>query len=339
MSDHRADTAEAPSARPAGGLPAAARVARLAGTSQGQILGLVAALIIICAVGTITSPYFLSTSNLVLILTQASVIGVVSVGMTFVIISGGIDLSVGAIIALASVWSTTVATQSFGVAGMLFCALAVAMVCGIINGFLIAYAGLVSLIVTLAGLASYRGMATQISGGQSQIVEVQGFSAIATTNVLGVPLLVYIFAGVIVVGWLLLNRTTFGRHVYAIGGNQEAARLAGIDVRRVRATVFILSGVCCGIAAIMLTARAHTGASTHGLYYELDAIAAVILGGTLLAGGRGSLIGSILGVLVFTAVTNLFVLNNLSTPIQQIAKGAIIVAAVLLQRRTTKAGT
>ncbi|RCW45787.1 monosaccharide ABC transporter membrane protein (CUT2 family) [Halopolyspora algeriensis] len=309
---------------------------RLAGANQRQVLGLVAVLALLVAAGSVTTENFFQISNLVLLLTQASIIGVVSIGMTFVIISGGIDLSVGAIIALASVWATTGATQDFGLAGMLFTAIVVATVCGLVNGGLIAYGGLVSLIVTIAGMAGFRGLATLISGGRSQVVETSAFSAIATTDILGIPLLVYIFATVVAVGWLLLNRTTFGRHVFAIGGNPEAARLAGIDVRRVRATVFALSGLCCGIAAIMLTARTNTGASTHGTFYELDVIAAVILGGTLLTGGRGTLIGSILGVLVFTTVTNIFVLNNLSTPIQQIAKGVIIVVAVLLQRRANK---
>lgn len=309
-----------------------------AGSHQRQVLGLLGVLAALVVVGATTTDNFFQVSNLLLLLTQASIIGVVSIGMTFVIISGGIDLSVGAVIALASVWATTGATQEFGAGGMLFTALAVATACGIVNGLLIAYGNLVSLIVTIAGLAAYRGLATLISDGRPQIVETSGFSAIANTDVLGIPLLVYIFAAVVVLGWLLLNRTTFGRHVFAIGGNQEAARLAGIDVRRVRATVFVLSGLCCGIAAIMLTARTHTGASTHGTFYELDAIAAVILGGTLLSGGRGTLVGSILGVLVFTVVTNIFVLNNLSTPIQQIAKGVIIVGAVLLQRRSAKQG-
>lgn len=309
-----------------------------AGSHQRQVLGLLGVLAALAVVGATTTDNFFQVSNLLLLLTQASIIGVVSIGMTFVIISGGIDLSVGAVIALASVWATTGATQEFGAGGMLFTALAVATACGIVNGLLIAYGNLVSLIVTIAGLAAYRGLATLISDGRPQIVETSGFSAIANTDVLGIPLLVYVFAAVVVLGWLLLNRTTFGRHVFAIGGNQEAARLAGIDVRRVRATVFVLSGLCCGIAAIMLTARTHTGASTHGTFYELDAIAAVILGGTLLSGGRGTLVGSILGVLVFTVVTNIFVLNNLSTPIQQIAKGVIIVGAVLLQRRSAKQG-
>jgi ribose transport system permease protein len=258
--------------------------------------------------------------------------------MTFVIISGGIDLSVGAIIALASVWCTTLATQSYGIGAMIFAALVVGTAAGLVNGALIAYARMVPFIVTLAMYVSARGLAEQISGRKSQIVNDTSFAEIAFHKVLGLPILVVILTVVTVLGWLLLNRTTFGRRTFAVGGNAEAARLAGIDVRRHTLLVYVLSGACCGIGAIMLTALTNTGASTHGMLYELDAIAAVIIGGTLLTGGRGSLIGSILGVLVFTTITNLFILNNLETPIQNIAKGAIIVGAVLLQRRGRSEG-
>lgn len=301
-------------------------------------LGLVFVLLVLCGVGAATQPAtFLTGSNVLNILTTASVIGVVSVGMTFVIIGGGIDLSVGAIVALSSVWATTVATQSYGLGVMVLCAVLVGVGAGLVNGVLIAYGRLVPFIVTLAMLASARGLATQISDRQSQIVTVRAFADIATVRPLGLPLLVWIFGIVGAVGWLVLNRTTFGRQTLAVGGNTEAARLAGIDVKRHTALLYVLSGLCCGIAAIMLAARTNTGASTHGMLYELDAIAAVIIGGTLLTGGRGSLVGSLLGVLVFTTITNIFVLNNLGSPVQEIAKGVIIVAAVLLQRRATAA--
>jgi ribose transport system permease protein len=255
------------------------------------------------------------------------------VGMTFVIIGGGIDLSVGALVALASVWATTLATQSYGAFVMVICALLVGMGAGLVNGVLIAYGRLVPFIVTLAMLVSARGLAQSLSDRRTQLVTVPAINDIATTDVLGIPLLVYIFAAVIVIGWLVLNRSTFGRRTFAVGGNPEAARLAGIDIRRHTALLYVVSGLCCGIAAVMIMARTTTGSSTHGDLYELDAIAAVIIGGTLLTGGRGTLIGSILGVLVFTTITNLFVLNNLPTEVQNIAKGLIIVAAVLLQRR------
>ena len=173
--------------------------------------------------------------------------------MTFVIIGGGIDLSVGAIVALASVWATTVATQSFGPVGMVFSALAVGMGAGLVNGLLIAYGadGAVHRHAGDAGLAA-RGLAEQISGKRTQIVTDPTPSRHRQHRLLGIPLLVYIFAAVVAVGWVLLNRTTFGRRTFAIGGNPEAARLAGIDVRRHTALLYVLSGLCCGIAAIMI---------------------------------------------------------------------------------------
>jgi ribose transport system permease protein len=151
--------------------------------------------------------------------------------------------------------------------------------------------------------------------------------------VLGIPTLVIIFALVAAAGWILLNRTTFGRRTFAVGGNAEAARLAGIRVQRHTVLLYVLSGVACGIAAVMLMARTTTGSATHGILYELDAIAAVVIGGTLLIGGRGTIVGTVLGVLIFTTLGNVFTLNNLSSSAQAVARGVIIVLAVLLQNR------
>ncbi|MFE5665012.1 ABC transporter permease [Streptomyces niveus] len=303
-----------------------------------SLLGVLAALIV---VGGITKPdQFLDTSNLQLVLTQASIIGVVTVGMTFVITSGGIDLSVGAIVALASVWATTLATQEYGFAGILFTAIIVGLACGLVNGVLIAYGGMAPFIATLAIMASARGLALQITDGNTQVVTLNSVLDLGSRDsyILGVPPLVIIFAAVTVIGWLLLNRTTFGRRTVAVGGNAEATRLAGIDVRRQRLYLYLLSGLCCGIAAFMLIVLSGSGQNTNGNLYELDAIAAAIIGGTLLSGGRGTIVGSVLGVLIFTTITNIFALNNLQSDVQQIAKGAIIVAAVLVQRRTARNG-
>ncbi|MFF3495545.1 ABC transporter permease [Streptomyces sp. NPDC002795] len=299
-----------------------------------SLLGVLAALAVI---GGITQPdSFLDTDNLQLVLTQASVIGVVTVGMTFVIISGGIDLSVGAIVALAGVWATTVATQEYGFVGVLFTAILVGVGCGLVNGVLIAYGAMVPFIATLAMLASGRGLALQITDGKTQMVTVPGVLKLGERDwyVLGIPPLVMVFVAVTVIGWLILNRTTFGRRTVAVGGNAEAARLAGIDVRRQRLYLYLLSGLCCGIAAFLLIVLSGSGQNTNGNLYELDAIAAAIIGGTLLTGGRGTIVGSVLGVLIFTTIQNIFALNNLQSDVQQIAKGAIIVVAVLVQRRT-----
>jgi ribose transport system permease protein len=300
-------------------------------------LGLVGVLVILVIIGVITRPELYGDAtwvknNVFTILQQASAIGVVTVGMTFVIIGGGIDLSVGAIIALAGVWATTVATQSYGAAGMIFTALVVGIVVGLINGVLISYGRLVPFIATLAMMVAARGLAAQISGKQTQVSTNATINAIATTKILGIPVLVIILALVVIAGWVLLNRTTFGRRTVAVGGNPEAARLAGINVKRHTVLLYALSGLCCGIAAIMLTSQATSAQAAMANLYELDAIAAAIIGGTLLSGGRGTIIGALFGVLVFSTITNLFAINNLPTEVQNMVKGGIIVAAVLVQQ-------
>jgi ribose transport system permease protein len=212
-------------------------------------------------------------------------------------------------------------------------AVVVGLGCGLVNGLLVAYGRVVPFIATLAMLAAARGLAEIIAQRRTQIVDVPGFTDFFKTSVLGVPLLVIIFVLVAVVGWVVLNRTTFGRRTFAVGGNPEAARLAGIDVRRHTVALYAILGLCCGLAAVMIVARTTTGSSTHGTLYELDAIAAVVIGGTLLAGGRGTIVGTVLGVLIFTTLSNVFTQNNLSSSAQSVAKGLIIVAAVLLQQR------
>src|SRR3954451_22783847 len=300
-------------------------------------LGLVGVLIVLVIIGIVTRPELYGDAtwvknNVFTILQQASAIGVVTVGMTFVIIGGGIDLSVGAIIALAGVWATTLATQSYGAAGMIFTALVVGVAVGLVNGVLISYGRLVPFIATLAILLAARGLAAHISGKQTQVSANSTINSIATTKILGIPLLVIILAVVVAAGWVLLNRTTFGRRTVAVGGNPEAARLAGINVKRHTVLLYALSRLCCGIAAIMLTSQATSAQAAMANLYELDAIAAAIIGGTLLSGGRGTIIGALFGVLVFSTITNLFAINNLSTEVQNMVKGGIIVTAVLIQQ-------
>lgn len=318
------------------------RLARTLDSPAMRNAGLVVVLLVICAVGIATTGGFGSAglfarkSNILTILRLAATIGVVSIGMTFVIIGGGIDLSVGAIVALASVWATTVATQSYGPAGMVFTAVLVGTAVGAINGLLIAYGRIAPFIATLAMLVSARGLAEEMSGRRTQTVKQLGFNKFFQSEPLGIPTLVIMFAVVALIGWLILNRTTFGRRTFAIGGNTEAARLAGIDVRRHTLMLYALLGLCCGIAAVMIMARTTTGSSTHGLTWELDAIAAVVIGGTILSGGRGTIAGTVIGVLIFAAVSNIFALNSYSTSRQNIARGVIIVAAVLFQQRLAR---
>ncbi|MBA8824897.1 ribose transport system permease protein [Saccharopolyspora lacisalsi] len=302
-----------------------------------RLTALLVVLLGLCLIGYLTRPdAFLTEGNISTLLRLAAAIGVVSVGMTFVITAGGIDLSVGSIVALCSVWMTTWATQSYGVVVMVLCSVLVGIGCGLVNGVLVSYGKVMPFIATLAMMASARGLAERISGRQTQVVTEPAFGTIFRGDLLGVPVLIWIFAAVFAGGWVLLNRTTFGRRTLAVGGNPEAARLAGINVRRHTTLVYGLAGLCCSIAAIMVVARTTAGASTNGLYYELDAIAAVVIGGTLLSGGRGSMIGTLIGVLIFTTLGNVFTLNNMQTDIQNITKGALIVLAVLIQAHSTR---
>jgi ribose transport system permease protein len=303
----------------------------------GRNLALLGVLVVLVVIGVVTRPDLYGDpewvrNNVFTILQQASAIGVITVGMTFVIIGGGIDLSVGAIMALAGVWATTLATQSYGAGGMIFTALAVGIGAGLVNGVLISYGRLVPFIATLAMMVAARGLAASISGKQTQISQSAVINDIATTKILGVPLLIVILVLVVAAGWVLLNRTTFGRRTVAVGGNPEAARLAGINVKLQTLLLYGLSGLCCGIGAIMLTAQANSAQAAMANLYELDAIAAAIIGGTLLSGGRGTIIGALFGVLVFSTITNLFAINGLTTESQNMIKGGIIVAAVLIQQ-------
>ena len=309
----------------------------LAGGAARSV-GLVVALVVLCAVGVLTSgERFASVDNAMTILRLAAVIGVLSVGMTFVITGGGIDLSVGSVVGLSSVWASTLATQTMAEDTswlvMVFAALAVGAVCGLVNGVLIAYGRVVAFIATLAMMVSARGLAEIIAQRRTQIVRVDAFLDVFRAEVLGISVIVWMFAAVAAAGWFLLNRTTFGRRTVAVGGNPEAARLAGIAVQRHTVQLYVLAGVTAGLAGLMMLARTTSGSSTHGLLYELDAIAAVVVGGTLLAGGRGTIVGTVFGVLIFATLTNVFVQNDLSTSAQLLAKGAIIVVAVLLQQQ------
>ena len=331
------------SAPPSGGadpvVPTKSRArGNLLSGSVGRNLGLVIALVLLCVVGVITGgERFASVDNVLTILRLASVVGVLAVGMTFVITAGGIDLSVGSVMGLATVWASTLATQTMAQdihwSVMVVTAIAVGVAAGLVNGVIIAYGRVVAFIATLAMMVAARGLAEMISNRQTQVVNVRPFLEAFRGDILGIPKLVWIFAIVAAAGWFLLNRTTFGRRTVAIGGNPEASRLAGIKVKRHTLYLYGLAGLTAGIAAVMMLVRTTAGTSTNGMLYELDAIAAVVVGGTLLAGGRGTIVGTVFGVVIFTLLTNLFTINDMSISAQSVAKGVIIVVAVLLQQR------
>ena len=313
------------------------RLGRFMSGPAGRNIGLVVALAVLVLAGTITAgSRFINLSNFFTIVEYATVVGVLSVGMTFVIIAAGIDLSVGSVLGLISVVTTLPSLQL--IAGnnwilLVLVALAVGVLAGVINGIVIAYGNVVAFMATLAMMIAARGLAEILSDHTTQIVSSASFLGLLRGRPLGVPASIWMFAIVAVLGWILLNRTTFGRRTIAIGGNSEAARLAGIKVKRHTVYVYALAGLTAGIAAIMMLGRTTVGTSTHGIGYELDAIAAVVVGGTLLIGGRGTIVGTVLGVLIFAVLINVFTLNNLFSSVQALVKGIIIVVAVLLQQR------
>ena len=335
-------SAEAP---PPSGTPSARSektgLQRVMSGSVGRNLGLVLALLALVIVGAITAgENFTTFSNALVILRQASIIGVISIGMTLVIIAGGIDLSVGSVMGLASIVATLAAIQDLADQThwifMVLIALAVGLGAGLINGVVIAYGNVVAFMATLAMLVAARGLAEILAERRTLIVGDRGFISFMNSDFVGVDVLIWIFAIVAALGWVVLNRTTFGRRTVAIGGNREAARLAGINVKRHTMWLYAIAGLTAGIAGVMILGRTTAGSSTHGTLYELDAIAAVVVGGTLLVGGRGTITGTVFGVLIFATLTNVFVQNNLSSSVQAVAKGVIIVIAVLLQQRFAK---
>jgi ribose transport system permease protein len=314
------------------------------GSAGGRNIGLILALLLLVCIGAITSgERFANVDNGLTILRYASIFGVLSIGMTFVITGGGIDLSIGSVLGLASVISSLTVIQALANSTswlvIVVVAIGVGVLAGLINGVVIAYGNVVAFMATLAMLVAARGFAEIMSNRSTQLVEVNALNSFFRADLLGIPTLVWIFIIVAAAGWFLLNRTTFGRRTVAIGGNREAARLAGIKVKRHIVMLYGLCGLTAGIAAVMMLGRTTAGTSTHGVLYELEVIAAVVVGGTLLIGGRGTITGSVLGVLIFATLINVFTQNNLNTSVQNVAKGVIIVVAVLLQQKFASRGS
>ena len=310
----------------------------------GRNLGLVIALLVIVAAGAITGgERFLNLETLLTIVRYGSVIGVISIGMTFVITAGGIDLSVGSVMGLSTVVATLAGVQAAADSSswllMVLVALVVGASAGLVNGVVVAYGRVVPFMATLAMLVAARGLAELLSDKHTQIIIVTDYLQFFRGDLLGIDWLIWFFAIAAAVGWFLLSRTTFGRRTVALGGNFEASRLAGLKVKRHTVMLYVLSGLAAGIAGVMMLGRTGVGTSTHGTLYELDAIAAVVVGGTLLIGGRGTIMGTVLGVLIFATLTQVFTTNNLSTSVQAVVKGVIIVIAVLLQQRFAARGS
>ncbi|HVF27386.1 MAG TPA: ABC transporter permease [Pyrinomonadaceae bacterium] len=297
----------------------------------GAVYGAGAALLLLVVVNMIFTPNFASVRTPTLILLQVAPTVLVAIGMTLVIATGGIDLSVGSVMAIAGAVAATSLDRGAGVA--IVAGLSVGLLAGLFNGWLIAAFKIQPIIVTLALFISGRGVAQVISNGELIPFSNASFSHLGRGVVAGVPVQVVIMVAVAALGIFILRATSFGRYVLATGGNEAAARLAGVSVGRTKITVYAISGLLAGLAGLIETGRAGASdAAKVGLQIELDAIAAVVVGGTLLTGGRATVVGAIIGALIMAIITTSINMNDFPFAWSLVLKAAIIVVAVYVQR-------
>ncbi len=302
-----------------------------------RALGMLPILILLCIGFSFSSENFFSLQNLSIMTQQASINIVLAAGMTFVILTAGIDLSVGSILAVSAVAAMLVSNipglGMLGIAGGLGCGL----LFGLINGVLIAFVKLPPFIVTLGSLTAVRGVARLLANDTTVFNPNLAFAFIGNGDLFGVPWLVVIAFAVIALSWFILRRTVLGLNIYSVGGNPEAARLAGIKVWAVLLFVYCTSGLLAGLGGVMASARLYAANGLQlGTSYELDAIAAVILGGTSFVGGTGSILGTLIGALIIAVLTNGLILMGVSDIWQYIVKGLVIIGAVALDRYRRK---
>jgi ribose/xylose/arabinose/galactoside ABC-type transport system permease subunit len=316
-------------------VPARPSYKTLANWAARTAVSLPFALLALCAAFSVAKPVFLSPENLVGILHQVAIIGIMAIGMTFVIMTGGIDLSVGPTLAIAGVFAAEVLEHWGGNALLAIgVALGASAAIGAVNGLLIAYGGLAPFVVTLAGLSIVRGAALLVGGPDLHLIRgPASFIAIGSGSLAGAPLSVLIFIAAIIVGTFVQYGATFGVSALAVGANQRAAHLSGHRVRRTKAMAYVACAACAGAAGIIQASQVHTAAATYGMGVELDVIAAVVVGGASLAGGTGSVLLTTVGVLLIGVMND--GLGLLNTPIewQLIVKGLVIVLALGLGER------
>jgi len=284
------------------------------------------------------TPHFLTVSNLLNVAEQATIIAIIAVGMTFVIITAGIDLSVGSVLAFAGVVMASALHQGVPLPVALLVGLGIGLLCGLVNGLLITIGRLPPFIATLGMMSVARGTALMFTEGRPVSGFSEGFRSLATGEVLGVPTPVIIMIVVYVTAYFILGRTKLGRYTYAIGGNEEAALLSGINVKLYKTLVYGLAGMLSGLAAILLTARLNSAQPIAGMNYELDAIAATVIGGTSLLGGEGTVLGTLIGALIMAVLRNGLNLLGVSSFIQQIVIGSVIIVAVLIDMALKRRG-
>ncbi|CAI0773514.1 ABC transporter permease [Serratia fonticola] len=296
----------------------------------GTLIGL----LIIVVTFSLLSQGFLTVPNLLNILQQSSINGIIALGMTLVIISGGIDLSVGPTAALSAVLGATLMVAGVPVPLAIMATLGVGALCGVFSGTLVAYAGLQPFIVTLGGLSLFRAMALIFTNGNPIFGIPMEFRNFINSEIFGVPSPIVIVVTIAIILWVVMNKTPLGEYILAVGGNEEAARVAGVPVKRTKVTVFVISGVLASLASLILIGRLGAAEPTMGNLWELDAIAAAAIGGASLMGGKGSVIGTLIGAIILGSLRNGLTLLNIQAFYQLLATGLIIIIAMLIDRAT-----
>jgi putative xylitol transport system permease protein len=307
-----------------------------------QEYGIFLAFLLLVAILSVSNEFFLTPGNISNVLLQTSINGILAIGMTFVILTRGIDLSVGSVVALAGMVSASFVTSSAtaGIAGApypmalaLAAGILVGVACGAVVGLIVSRFSVPAFVATLGMLSAARG-ATLIYGGGRPVPGLSAeFRWIGTGNILGIPMPVILLALVFGISWWVLTRARFGRYIYAVGGNPHAAKTSGLNVSRIRFMVYVISGALSGLAGMILSARTGSALPQAGIAYELDAIAAVVIGGTSLSGGVGRVTGTLIGALIIGVMNNGLDLMGIQSYYQQVLKGALIVSAVMLDQK------
>ncbi|HWJ73117.1 MAG TPA: ribose ABC transporter permease [Kaistia sp.] len=293
-------------------------------------VGILMVLVALVILMSVIAPNFNRVDNLLNIARSISVNAILAAGLTFVILTGGIDLSVGSIVAVSGVVAVIAAIAGWPAPAAIVAGMLAGAACGLINGLLTAYLALAPFIVTLGTMTFLRGLAYTITEGQPIVSSDLNFRDMGNGYLSSVPIPVLVMAVVYLVAWFILERTRYGRHVYAVGGNVQAARLAGVRVNRVTTSVYVIAGACAGLAGIIFAARVISAQPTAGTGYELDAIAAVVLGGTSLAGGRGRIVGTLIGSIILGVLSTGLILLNVPFFTQLLIKGVVIILAVAI---------
>ena len=319
-------------------LNAAATQSKLLGSLSLRDAGTLIGLIIIIAIFGLLVPDFLSQRNLVNILQQSSINACLALGMTLVIISGGIDLSVGPTAAIAAVITAALLVAGTPIPLAILAGLGIGVVCGLVNGVLVAYVGLQPFIVTLGTLSTFRAIALIYTGGNPVFGLPPEFRSLFNGSVAGIPNSVIMVAVVALLAWVLLKKTPLGEYLLAVGGNEEAAYVAGVPIAITKITAYVISGALAALASMILIGRLGAAEPILGNLWELDAIAAAAIGGASLMGGKGSIVGTILGAIILGSMRNGLTLMNVQAFYQLLATGLIILVAMMIDRVTRGRG-